>query len=242
MSDDFDARLLREKLASLKEFAYGASHELNNPLFNISSRAQSLLRDERDPQRRQKLATIYSHAMRASQMIQEMALAAHPPRPALALVDAGSVLREVKTELTPVAQQHGIELSCAGSESDLTLVADATQIAVLVRELCLNAINALGRSAKTGTVKISAAVDAHADGIVITVTDDGPGLDERARRHLFDPFFSGYESGRGLGFGLTKCWQIVDVHGGQIVVHSQPGRGTSFVVHLPRQPAASSAS
>ena len=49
---DFDRRLLREKLASLKEFAYGASHELNNPLFNISSRAQLLLRDERDPERR----------------------------------------------------------------------------------------------------------------------------------------------------------------------------------------------
>src|SRR5687767_1922318 len=84
MDSDFDQRLLREKLASLKEFAYGASHELNNPLFNISSRAQLLLRDERDPERRRKLSTIYAHAMRASEMISDMALAAQPPRPALA--------------------------------------------------------------------------------------------------------------------------------------------------------------
>jgi signal transduction histidine kinase len=236
MSDDFDARLLREKLASLKEFAYGASHELNNPLFNISSRAQSLLRDERDPQRRQKLATIYSHAMRASEMIQEMALAANPPRPEFALVDLRGIANEIVNELTPLARQHGVSLSCSLAGDDLMAVTDATQIAILIRELCLNAVESLKRASRAGAITVSIRFVDLSGEVEIAVNDDGPGLDARARRHLFDPFFSGYESGRGLGFGLTKCWQIADAHGGEIVVQSEPNRGTQFVVRLPARP------
>jgi signal transduction histidine kinase len=232
MSDDFDARLLREKLASLKEFAYGASHELNNPLFNISSRAQSLLRDERDPLRRQKLATIYSHAMRASEMIQELALAANPPRPELALVDLRGISKEVIDELTPLARQQDVSLTCLLADDELTTVADATQVAILIRQLCLNAIQSLQRACRAGAITVTVQATPH-DGLEVIVADDGPGLDERARRHLFDPFFSGYESGRGLGLGLTKCWQIADAHRGEITVQSEPGRGTRFIVRLP---------
>src|SRR5687768_8259819 len=57
LEGEFAAALEREKLAALKELAYGASHEINNPLANISTRAQALLRDETDPERRRKLAT-----------------------------------------------------------------------------------------------------------------------------------------------------------------------------------------
>jgi signal transduction histidine kinase len=59
-------------------------------------------------------------------------------------------------------------------------------------------------------------------------------MDERCLAHLFDPFFSGREAGRGLGLGLSKCWQIVNAHGGEIVVASQPGRGATFTISLPK--------
>ncbi|MEX0818839.1 MAG: histidine kinase dimerization/phospho-acceptor domain-containing protein, partial [Pirellulaceae bacterium] len=74
LETDFDDALVREKLASMRELAYGASHEINNPLANISSRAQTLLDDESDPQRRRKLATINSQAFRAHEMIADMML------------------------------------------------------------------------------------------------------------------------------------------------------------------------
>ncbi|PQO47752.1 histidine kinase dimerization/phospho-acceptor domain-containing protein, partial [Blastopirellula marina] len=68
-----------DKLASLKRLAYGASHEINNPLANIASRAQALLVDENDPDRRHELATIYAQAMRGHEMIADLMLFARPP-------------------------------------------------------------------------------------------------------------------------------------------------------------------
>lgn len=233
MESDFEQRLLREKLASLKEFAYGASHELNNPLFNISSRAQLLLRDERDPERRRKLSTIYAHAMRASDMIKDMALAAQPPRPEMAEANLAQIIGEVVAELAPAAREYEVQIDFAEtSEHDAMVDGDATQLAVAVREICVNACEALRRSGRPGLVEIS--LTATAEQIDVVIRDNGPGLDARARRHLFDPFFSGYESGRGLGFGLTKCWQIVDAHGGEILADSAAGKGTTITLRLRR--------
>ncbi|HEY1065726.1 MAG TPA: HAMP domain-containing sensor histidine kinase, partial [Pirellulales bacterium] len=67
------------------------------------------------------------------------------------------------------------------------------------------------------------------------VRDDGPGLSARVRRHLFDPYFSGREAGRGLGFGLTKARRIVERHRGRIDVESPPGGGAIFTLRLPRE-------
>jgi len=233
----WDEQFLREKLASLKEFTYGASHELNNPLFNISSRAQVLLRDEVDPERRRKLSTIYAHAMRASEMINDIALAARPPKPNRADVDAVAIVREVVAELNAMAQEQGAELRLQHADSALPLEADEVQLAVAVREVVINALEAVRRTAKRGevTVEVAAGADQHVE---ITVADNGPGLDARAQRHLFDPFFSGYESGRGLGFGLTKCWQIVQAHGGTIAVDSQVNRGCTMTIRLPNVQSA----
>src|SRR3954468_13179505 len=75
----FTSALEHAKLAALKEFAYGASHEINNPLANISTRAQALLAEEPHPERRKKLATIVAQALRAHEMISDLMLFAKPP-------------------------------------------------------------------------------------------------------------------------------------------------------------------
>ncbi len=67
----------------------------------------------------------------------------------------------------------------------------------------------------------------------VEVRDTGPGISEEVRRHMFDPFYSGREAGRGLGLGLSKCWRVIEVHGGKIEVRSEIGKGTTFVVLLP---------
>ena len=65
------------------------------------------------------------------------------------------------------------------------------------------------------------------------IADNGPGMDQNVLRHLFDPFFSGREAGRGLGFGLSKAWRIVTAHGGRLLVDSRAGHGATFTVCLP---------
>ena len=86
----------------------------------------------------------------------------------------------------------------------------------MVRELLRNALEAVGRD---GSVRLLIALSTDENQqhwAELEVTDDGPGLSEREREHLFDPFFSGREAGRGLGFGLSKAWRIVDAHGGTL--------------------------
>ena len=68
----------------------------------------------------------------------------------------------------------------------------------------------------------------------VSVQDNGVGVDDRVRRHLFDPFFSGREAGRGLGFGLSKSWRIIEQHGGEIILDENQPHGTRFVFWLPQ--------
>jgi C4-dicarboxylate-specific signal transduction histidine kinase len=81
---------------------------------------------------------------------------------------------------------------------------------------------------------IELAIRSEADGVEITVRDDGPGIAPDVLTHLFEPFFSGRQSGRGLGMGLAKCWRIVTLHGGRIDVETAPDAGTTFRIRLPQ--------
>ncbi len=226
---DFDGVLLGEKLASMRELAYGAGHEINNPLANISSRAQTLLRDETDPERRRKLATINSQAFRAHEMIADMMLFAKPPDLVRETVNLSELIAQVVAELSGRAEEQGTALLVKGNVADCWLSADATHLAVALNALCRNSLEAIGAG---GQVTISLISNDTA--VELSVCDTGPGIPEEVRRHLFDPFYSGREAGRGLGFGLSKCWRIVELHGGSIEVSGSDGELTCFTIRLPR--------
>lgn len=226
---NFDRALEAAKLEALKELAYGAGHEINNPLANISARAQTLLADETDPERRRMLVSINAQAFRAHEMIADMMLFARPPEPRRAATDLAQVLAEVHAELGEQAARQGTKLELR-LERPLVAVVDATQIAVAVRSLCTNALEAL----VTGGVAHIELGLASEDAVQIVVRDSGPGIPEAVRPHIFDPFYSGREAGRGLGLGLSKCWRIVTMHGGAIAVTSAAGAGAEFTLRLPR--------
>ncbi|MCA9145670.1 MAG: HAMP domain-containing histidine kinase [Planctomycetaceae bacterium] len=230
LEDNFDRTLLTEKLESMRELAYGASHEINNPLANISSRAQTLLRDETDPERRRKLATINSQAFRAHEMIADMMLFAKPPDLVRENVNLSDLIAQVLEELSGRADEQGTALLVTGTSDDCWLSADATHLSVALRALCRNSLEAIGAGGQV-TVSLVAAEDS----VELSVTDTGPGIPMEVRKHLFDPFYSGREAGRGLGFGLSKCWRIVELHGGSIEVGENTNEYTRFTIRLPRR-------
>jgi len=114
----------------------------------------------------------------------------------------------------------------------LTVIADKTQVAVAVRAVLVNALEALVTG---GTIEVMVE-QAESETARVTVRDTGPGFGAEVARHLFDPFYSGREAGRGLGFGLSKCWRIVTLHGGTVTAESEPGRGATFTICLPMLP------
>lgn len=240
---DFERRLELEKIESLKELAYGAGHEINNPLANISARAQTLIKEEFDPERRRKLASIHAQALRAHEMIADMMFFARPPQPVLAEVDLVALIAELLPAIRSLAAAQQTSLAWSTPDAPIIVQADRAQLAVALRALCNNALEALqsggelrielektggarGEESATGAASISTPC------VKLRVVDNGPGIPPEVRKHLFDPFYSGREAGRGLGLGLCKCWRIAELHGGSIDVASQSG-STRFTLVLP---------
>ncbi len=229
-------RSLRDaKLAAMKELAYGASHEINNPLANIATRAQVLLKREDRADVRRNLAAIQEQALRAHDMITDLMQFARPPALQISDVDVDDVLREFLQHLRGLAQQRGIRLSLEPVllHRDRHLQADRVQLIVALNALGTNALEAVGDA---GTIRI--LTDSQVDGtgrtwLSVRLVDSGPGLDPRVTEHLFDPFFSGREAGRGLGFGLCKVWQITKRHGGTIDALTRPEGGAEFRLRIP---------
>jgi len=232
----FAHELEQEKLSAMKELAYGASHEINNPLANISTRAQTLLREETDPERRRKLAAINSQAFRAHEMISSLMLFARPPRLDPQPVDLCRLLEDVVGELTEEALRQGTSLEFQPLDEPLVIHADPEQLAVALHALVENAMEAV---ASGGRVEVAARPIIHSASfsspqwVAVSVSDTGPGIADEVRPHLFDPFYSGREAGRGLGMGLAQCWSIVRQHGGRIEVSSRPHQGATFTLLLP---------
>lgn len=218
-----DDALLRAKLEALAEFAAGAGHEINNPLAAISGRAQLLLRDETDPERRRHLITIGAQALRIRDMIGDAMLFARPPRPQPQTVNVADALERVQQNLAESLADRQLSL---GGERDANVVvhADPAQLEIVLSELLRNAIR-FAPAGSTIEVDVSRGED---DTATMTVRDRGAGLSEIDREHLFDPFYSGRQAGRGLGFGLPKCWRIVTLHGGRI----RPDESDGFAMHV----------
>ena len=243
-------QLETEKLAAMKQLAYGASHEINNPLANVATRAQTMLVDETHPEKRTKLATIYQQAMRAHEMISDLMLFGHPPATNATSVSLRQLVRRFIGEQEKTSPpDEAIKINVFIGPGIDRACLDPTQFLVVLQMLVRNSREAI-RATKdaAGEIDIRAnMVDRQAPSLPqklqlgtndtflqVSVQDNGVGVDDRVRRHLFDPFFSGREAGRGLGFGLSKSWRIIEQHGGEIILDENQPHGTRFVFWLPQ--------
>ncbi len=231
----FESRLRTEKLASMKQLAYGASHEINNPLANISTHAQTILAIEVDHEKRHKLAVIYEQAIRAHEMISDMMLFAHPPAISKQRVAVRLMVNKILHELEPVFQQsEDIEIFVTVGPGVSDIEVDPTQISVAIKNLIQNSIEAI--CSKSGEGRIEVRVDRLEAETIISVWDNGLEISDEVQKHLFDPFYSGREAGRGLGFGLSKVWTIARLHGGTIEYNDREKSGSQFILRLPQSP------
>ena len=231
----FENRLQIEKLAALKQLAYGASHEINNPLANIATGAQALMQSESDSDRRLRLANIYQQSMAAHEMISDLMLFAHPPAPVMESVE----LRSLISEIVNRAEKQGRTVVATFGPGVTETKLDRTQIIVAIEALLRNAFEAISQmEGDDHCPKVSIRVDigskSGGDQLRFFVVDNGPGFNRQQARHMFDPFYSGREAGRGLGFGLSKVYRIVKLHHGEILANRDDRVGeTTFLFCLP---------
>jgi len=116
-------------------------------------------------------------------------------------------------------------------EPGLVIECMPTRMRQVFLNLIMNAFHALSDN---GHLRISSV--AADDQVIVTIQDDGHGIDERDREHIFEPFYTTKPVGQGTGLGLYISFEIVRSHGGSIEVESNPGIGTRFILSLPVQP------
>ncbi|MEI6239109.1 MAG: HAMP domain-containing sensor histidine kinase [Planctomycetia bacterium] len=232
LAGHFGESLQAARLEAARELAYGAGHEINNPLANIATRAQSLLLEERDAERRRRLATIVDQSFRARDMIGGLMLFARPPKPAPDEIGVGALIDAVAEAVGPLAGARGVRMESRPGSEQVTVIVDRGQIEEALRALVTNAVEA---AADGGSVVIAAEpVAGDPAWCEITVVDDGAGMDDATIRRAFDPFFCGREAGRGAGLGLSKAWRFIEASGGSVTLSSRVGAGTTAAVRLPR--------
>jgi signal transduction histidine kinase len=173
--------------------------------------------------------------MRAHEMISDLMLFARPPKLSRQPTDLREILQRVCGEQLEQAESQGIELRCESGDSPIVADIDDTQLCVAVQALLRNSLEAQSQGGFIN-VTVSRISAENSEFAEIRVRDNGPGISDAVRRHMFDPFFSGREAGRGLGFGLSKCWRIITDHGGQIVVHQPAAGGAEISILLPLLP------
>jgi signal transduction histidine kinase len=200
LRNEFQKEIARSKQHLLYHFAYGLSHEINNPLANISTRAQMLLNNATNPKDRHALAVILDQVQRAHEMIGDLMQCSQDPHLQLAWVDVRSCAQECYQSFENAARRQATELTLQLPSQPVLLRTDSK---LLKEILCILLRNALEALANHGSISLDLTEENHR--IQFRVIDSGKGLSLEARKHAMDPFYSGREAGRGLGMGLSKA-------------------------------------
>jgi signal transduction histidine kinase len=230
-----DRTLQAERVASWRELARRLAHELKNPLFPLQITIENLQRardqhpDQFDEVFRESTATLLAELQQLKQIIAQFSDFAKMPKPEIETVDANSVVRDVLKLFEAQFQANGrprIEPVLDLAEGELKIPADALQLSRALRNLILNAMDAMpeGGRLRIRTQRLE-------DGARIEVEDSGQGLTEEECARLFTPYYSTKRHGTGLGLAIVQS--VVADHHGKISVSGRPGHGATFTIDLP---------
>src|ERR1017187_4158210 len=227
-----------EKMASIGKMAAVVAHEVNNPLSGILTYAKLLSKwvgtgqtaHEKREEAMQCLDLIAAESRRCGDLIKNLLSLSRTAPMNVQSVDLHAVINRCLMLVRHQLELVGVELQLKLAD-DLPLVhCDPAQIEQVLLALTMNAIDAMPRG---GTLWIETRLSSNKLEIEIIVRDDGAGIAPDVLAHMFEPFLTTKESGRGVGLGLAISRGIVERHNGRIEVESEVGRGTTFTVTLP---------
>jgi signal transduction histidine kinase len=233
-----DELIKKERLAAIGRMTSQVTHELRNPLSAMNLNAE-LLQDELsalgappDGEAADLLRSIITEIDRLTSLTEEYLAYARLPVVRTEPTDLRALLHDLLRFLRPDAERRGVTLLDDLPPSLPLIQADANQLRRALLNLIRNAMEAMPDG---GVVTVRApalpAPDAERS-VQVEIADSGPGIPQEDLAHIFSAFFSTKATGTGLGLPLTQ--QIIEEHGGSLLVASHLGQGTSFRVVLPR--------
>ena len=239
--------LRAQRLESIGTLAGGIAHDLNNLLTPVLMGVGLLKLSPADASTARVLDTIERSARRSTELVKQVLSFARGVAGERVTVHPGLIIRELEGMVRNTFPRN-ITFEARVDPDIWSVTGDPTQFNQVLLNLCVNARDAMPDGGQLTLVARNVEHDAQsvslnrgaAPGrhVVFDVTDTGCGIPSEIIERIFDPFFTTKEAGKGTGLGLSTTLGIVRSHGGFVQVRSEPGRGTTFSVHLPAPPAA----
>ncbi len=219
---------LKDRMAAVGELAAGIAHEIGNPLAAISGSCQMLSKSfEGSRSERKLLEILRKESQRLDRTIKGFLRFAKPKERSIQQFDIAALLAENMELLRnspEVSESHTLEIEL--EPPSRWILADPDQVSQIFWNVARNALRAMPDG---GTFRLEAG--ASGDLYRIRFIDSGCGMSEDERANLFHPFSSSFDDGNGIGMAIV--YQIVQEHGGRLVLDSQPGCGSTITVELP---------
>jgi len=241
----FESQLvLIRKMESVGLLAGGIAHDFNNLLTVMNGNADMVLDQIReDDPAREILVEIRQAGDRAAELTRQLLAFSRKQVLQPIVVNLNTVITRVDQVLRRLLGD-GIELTVAPAGDLANVTVDPGQMERVIMNLAINARDAMpdGGSLRIETTNVDIDL-AYArrfpsvrpgQYVMISMSDTGTGMDDATRERIFEPFFTTKDSGKGMGFGLSTVYGIVNQSGGSILVESELGSGTTFKVFLPR--------
>jgi PAS domain S-box-containing protein len=232
-----------QKMEAIGTLAGGVAHDFNNILMAIIGFASVLQMDlEKDDPKSSYALQILTSAERAASLTQSLLAFSRKQRISPKPLRINDIIGKT-TELLKRLLPEDVELEVRLTDLNPVILADITQIDQILINLATNARDAMPKggtlSMETGIVTLdeeSSALRGHGkpgEYALISVSDNGIGMDEKTKERIFEPFFTTKEVGKGTGLGLSSVYGIVKQHNGFITANSAPKRGTTFQIYFP---------
>ena len=224
-----------ESLAQMTTMAAGVAHEIKNPLASISIYLQlmekmmekkgSMTSDEA----RKYLDVVEEEVERINRIAVDFLFAVKPMKVNLTACSMNDIVRKTANVAAPELKEKGIRLVMHLATSLPKVFADPALMEQSLLNLVKNAMQAMPEDRKDPCVTISTYIES--DMVKLSVQDNGCGMTEDQMSKIFEPYYTTKSSGTGLG--LTVLFKIMKQHGGDVVVHSEYGEGSEFILQVP---------
>jgi len=245
MTDETRIRALEqlrhaERLVTLGHLASVLAHEIGTPLNVVAGHAKLIATGKLSGDAaRESGATIGTQCERMTQIVRGILDYARRKPPRRIWIPAADLVRQVCDLLRGLAEQQQVRLLLEPPDVEVKLFVDPGQLQQAVINLVMNAIQA-SRAGSQVRLRISTELRAHTDGadahyVVLSVSDQGPGISPDSREHIFEPFFTTKTNGEGTGLGLSVARDIIREHGGGVELASSPDEGSTFRLYLPHR-------
>jgi len=225
-----DRLVQAEKLTAIGTLAASIAHDVGNVLTPIRAIARKVMRDDTlDP----RLREAFERQMQRLQALTQQLLSfSRPAPPALVPLDLNAQVMHSLELVTTEARHANVKVSTALTEGLPQVLADGNRLDQVLINLCINALHAMKHTGGSLTL----ATRTVGENVVLDVTDTGCGMEPAVLVRIFDAFFT-TKGAEGTGMGLHSCKRIVEEeHGGQLLVRSAPGKGTTFSIVLSPAP------